>query len=315
MIKYILLRLFMTLPMLLGVSLITFSVMHITPGDPALAIIMEEMGGEIPPPEIVEEVREELGLNDPFVVQYGKWLGKVLHGNLGISFLTNYPVLDEITSRIPATLELALASMLTAVCLGIPLGVIAAMKPYSLLDYMCMTCSMLGVSIPNFWLSLLLMLLFSLSLGLLPVAGYGGIKYLVLPAFTMGSGMAAILARLTRASILDVVSQDHVLTARVKGLKEKTVLTKHVLKNAMIPVITYAGLQLGGILGGAVIVETIFARPGIGQFFRDAVYGRDFPAIQGCVLFFSFVYIMINLLVDISYALLDPRIRYGIEKT
>jgi len=297
-------------PILLGVSIITFSMVHLTPGDPAKLILREQLGGEEPPRQAVEELREEMGLNAPFHVQYGKWLIKVLHGDLGNSFVTGRPVLKEILSRFPATLELAVASMIISLLIAIPVGIISAVKQNSIIDNVGMVGALLGVSIPNFWLALLLMLFFSLNLGLFPVAGYGGVKYLVLPAITLGTGMAAIITRLTRSSMLEIIAQDYMQAAKAKGLPAQTVITRHAFKNALVPVVTYVGLQLGWALEGAVIVETIFARPGIGRLLYNSVFARDFPAIQGCVLFFALIFVLVNLLVDISYAYLNPRIRY-----
>lgn len=298
------------MPILLGVSIITFSMVHLTPGDPAKLILREQLGGEEPPRQAVEELREEMGLNAPFHVQYGKWLIKVLHGDLGNSFVTGRPVLKEILSRFPATLELAVASMIISLLIAIPVGIISAVKQNSIIDNVGMVGALLGVSIPNFWLALLLMLFFSLNLGLFPVAGYGGVKYLVLPAITLGTGMAAIITRLTRSSMLEIIAQDYMQAAKAKGLPAQTVITRHAFKNALVPVVTYVGLQLGWALEGAVIVETIFARPGIGRLLYNSVFARDFPAIQGCVLFFALIFVLVNLLVDISYAYLNPRIRY-----
>jgi len=300
----------MLVPILLGVTLITFSTMHLAPGDPAELILRGRLGGADPPRQAVEELREEMGLNIPFYVQYGKWLKKVIQGDLGNSFRTGRPVLTELLSRFPATLELALLSTLISLGIAVPVGIISAVKRNSFLDIFSMIGALLGVSMPNFWLALLLMMFFSLKLGLLPVAGYGGFRYLVLPAVTLGTGMAAMVARLMRSSMLEIISQDYILTAKAKGLPYYRVITGHALKNALIPVVTYVGLQLGWALEGAVIVESIFARPGIGRYLHESVFARDFPAIQGCVLFFALVFVFSNLIVDISYAYLNPRIRY-----
>ncbi|MDO9573386.1 MAG: ABC transporter permease [Candidatus Contubernalis sp.] len=311
MLGYIFRRILMLVPILLGVTIITFSTMHLAPGDPAELILRQRFGGEDPPRQAVEELREEMGLNIPVYVQYGRWLIKLAQGDLGNSLRTGRPVLTELLSRFPATLELALLSTFISLIIAVPVGIISAVKRNSLLDIFSMFGAMLGVSMPNFWLALLLMMFFSLHLGLFPVAGYGEFRYLVLPAFTLGTGMAAMVARLIRSSMLEIISQDYILTARAKGLPYYRVINRHALKNAMIPVVTYVGLQLGWALEGAVIVESIFARPGIGRYLHEAVFARDFPAIQGCVLFFALVFVFSNLIVDISYAYLNPKIRYG----
>jgi peptide/nickel transport system permease protein len=309
MLTYILRRLGLMVFILLGVSVITFSIMHLVPGDPAEVIAMERYGEEITA-ETIEFVRAEFGLDQPVYLQYFHWLANVLQGDLGYSFRTDRPVLDEILTRLPATLQLALAGMLIALIIAIPVGIISATRQYSAVDNIGMFGALLGVSMPNFWLGLLLIMFFSVHLGWLPVFGRGGIEHLILPAITLGTGMAAITTRLIRSSMLEVLGQDYIRTARAKGLKEKVVIYKHALKNAMIPVVTIVGLQFAFLLEGAVIVEVIFAWPGIGRLLVDSIFARDFMLIQGCILFIAAMFVLVNLLVDLSYAYLDPKIRY-----
>jgi peptide/nickel transport system permease protein len=306
--KYVIRRLLMLIPTIIGVSFVTFLVVHITPGDPAELILRERLDGD-PPREAVEQLREEMGLNDPFLIQYGTWFMRVIEGDLGDSFRTKRSVISELTVRIPATLELAVVSMIISLMIAIPIGVISAVKHNTLIDKMSMLGTMVGISIPNFWLAYLLIMLFSLQLGIFPVAGYGGMKYLILPALTLGAGMAAFVARLMRTAMLEVMNQDYVRTARAKGLTERIVITRHVFRNALVPVTTFVGMQFCWALEGSVIVEAIFARPGVGRFLYDSVFARDFPSVQGSVLFFALTVVSINLMVDSIYSYLDPRIK------
>ncbi len=308
MLRYILRRLCLMLFVLLCVSVITFSLMHVVPGDPA-EIIAEQRYGEDATGQVVEMVREEKGLDQPLITQYVNWLGGILQGDFGESFRTQRPVFQEIMSRIPATAELALAAMAVSLAIAIPVGIISATRQYSFLDNLSTIGAMLGVSVPNFWLGMILILIFSVHFGWLPVYGRGDLQHLVLVAVTLGTGMAAVTTRMIRSSMLEVLKQDYIRTARAKGLNEKTVLYKHALKNAFIPVITIVGLQFGALLEGAVVVEIVFAWPGIGRLLVDSVQARDFPAVQGCVLVIAFIYVVVNLLVDISYAFLDPKVR------
>ncbi len=294
---------------LLCVSIITYSLIHFVPGDPA-EIIAEIKYGEDVTPEIIEKVRGERGLDQPVIIQYTSWLSGVLRGDFGYSYRTGETVIKEITSRIKNTAELAVAAMALALIIALPTGIFSAVKKYSFLDSITMLGALLGVSIPNFWLALLLIFFFSLQLGLFPVFGSGEIRHLVLPAITLGTGMTAITTRLIRANILENLSRDYVRYARSKGLSERIILFRHVLKNALIPVVTVIGLQFGALLEGAVIVEVIFARPGLGRLLYDSIFSRDIPIIQGCVFFFALIYVTVNLLVDISYTLLDPKISY-----
>lgn len=290
--------------------MITFLIMHLTPGDPAEMIAIARYGIDDLTQEDIECIRIQEGLDAPIHIQYLRWLNHALHGDLGCSLTNGEPVLSEILIRFPATIKLAVVSMIIALIIAIPIGIISATRQYSLIDNVSMMGAMLGVSMPNFWLGLLLILLFSLYLGWFPVCGYGGFEYIILPALTLGTGMAAITARLMRSNMLEVLGQDYIRTARAKGLGEKVVLSKHALKNALIPIVTVIGMQFGRVLEGAVIVETIFAWPGIGKLLVDSIYARDFAMIQGGVLFVAAIFVTVNLVVDISYTYLDPRIRY-----
>jgi peptide/nickel transport system permease protein len=309
MFAYIIRRFFSMIIILFCVSIITFSLMHLVPGDPAY-IIAERLYGHDVSEEMAEKVKVELGLDRPVWIQYGRWLSRALKGDFGISYRTGLPVLPEITGRLPATLQLALAASAISLIIAIPIAVISARKAYSLVDHASMLGAMVGVSMPNFWLGLLLILVFSVQLGWFPVYGRGGLAHLILPAVTLGTGMAAVTARLTRSSLLEILKLDYIRTARAKGLRESTVVQKHALKNAFIPVVTVIGLQFGALLEGAVVVEVIFAWPGIGRLLVESIFARDFPVIQGCVFIIAVMYIIVNLLVDLSYPLLDPKIRY-----
>jgi peptide/nickel transport system permease protein len=310
MLKYLLRRLLLVFVVVLGVTVVTFSVMHFTPGDPAEMIAIGRYGMDMLTPSDIEWIRATEGLDAPIYVQYGLWLDHLLHGDLGNSLITGDPVLSEILTRFPATMELAILSMILSLIIAIPLGIAAAIKQYSIVDNFSMIGALVGVSMPNFWLGLLLILFFSLYLGWFPVCGYGGFEHIILPAVTLGTGTAAITTRLTRSSMLEVLSQDYIRTARAKGLSEKLVISKHAVKNAFIPVITVIGLQFGYLLEGVVIVETIFAWPGVGRLLVDSIFARDFFMIQGCVVFIVLIFALTNLIVDISYVYLDPRIRY-----
>jgi peptide/nickel transport system permease protein len=296
----------------IGVTIVTFSTMHFAPGDPAEIIAVARYGDDLTQ-EQIDWVRVTEGFDSPVYIQYLIWIKHVSRLDLGRSLVTSHDILEEITIRLPATFKLAVSSLVISLCIAIPAGIISAVRKNTVIDHLCMSAALLGVSIPNFWLGLLLIWLFSLTLHLFPSYGYGGGEHLVLPAITLGTSMAAITTRLTRSSMLDVLNQEYIVTAKAKGLDEKTILLRHALKNAMLPVITFAGLQLGFLLGGAVIVETIFAWPGIGKLLVDSIYARDFAMVQGCVLFIAVLFAFTNLIVDITYAFLDPRIRY--EKT
>lgn len=308
MIRYIQWRLARAIPVLFGISILVFMMLHLLPGDPVTAMLSESSGTSA---EAVEEAREQLGLNDPILVQYGRFLGNALQGDFGESIQTHRPVSEMITDVLPSTLRLTLAAMVTAIVLGITLGTVAAIRQHTWLDTLSMLISLLGVSMPIFWLGLLLIYVFAIRLGWVPITGEGDGKRLILPAFTLGLGAAAIIARLVRASLLEVMRQDYMQTARAKGLNERQTIIVHGLRNALIPVVTIVGLQFGGLIGGAVITETVFARRGIGQLAVNAIVRRDFPLVQGTVLLAAVGYLMVNILVDISYAWLDPRVKYG----
>lgn len=314
MIKYILKRLVLIIPVMIGVSILSYSLLYIAPGDPAEIILRQQLGVIDPDPDMIKSFKEEYGLNDPAYIQYGRWLYNVLKGNLGISFRTGQPVLEEFFDRFPATFQLAFVSIILAVLIAIPLGIISGIRHNSVIDHVTRFVALFGVSMPNFWLGLLLILCFSLYLGWFPVFGYGTTKHLVLPAITLGTAGAASLMRLTRASMLEVLRQNYIRTARAKGVKEKVIVWQHAFRNALIPVVTVLGIQLGLLASGAVIVETIFSWPGVGKFLVDSIYARDFPVIQGFVLMIAMAYVLANLLTDIVYTYLDPRIRYGVPK-
>ena len=303
--SYIGKRLIMLIPVLIGISIFVFLIMHMTPGDPAMLML-----GESAPFEELENLRRELGLNEPLPVQYFNWLQRALSLDLGRSLRTRRLVVDEIKDRLPATLELALAATLLSVAVGVPIGVISATKPNSPIDNVSMISALAFVGMPVFWQGIMLILIFSVNLNWLPSSGrLGGLKYLILPAFTLGTASMASIARQTRSAVLDVIRQDYIRTARSKGLAERKVIIGHALRNALIPVVTIIGLQLGALMSGAVITETIFAWPGIGRLVVDAIRNKDFPVVQGTIMAFAMLYAVINLVVDILYAFLDPRLR------
>ena len=305
MINYIIRRLLLTIPTIIGIITITFLLMYVVPGDP-VRILMGQRGD----PETIAMIRKQMGLDDPLPVQYFRFLGNILRGDFGRSYATNRPVLPEILSRFPATLKLALASMLVASIIGLTAGIVSATKQYSFFDYSSMVVALMGVSAPVFWVGLLLMWIFGYTLGWLPISGYGGASYLILPAIALGVRPAAYIARMTRSSFLEVLRQDYIRTARAKGLPERRVIYVHAMRNTLITVITVLGMELASLLSGAVLTETIFAWPGIGRLSVDAIIKRDHPMVQGTVLFTAIIFIFANLIVDISYAFLDPRIRY-----
>lgn len=326
MLRYLLNRLALIIPVILGVSLIICLIMAAIPGDPARIML-----GEAASADAVAALRSELGLDQPLLIRYGQFLIQLAHGDLGTSITQRAPVLDLVLSRLPATLELTVFAMLIGTCLGVIAGIISATKQYSLLDYTAMGISIIGVSMPVFWLGMMLILLFSVELGWLPVSGRGpgviasipallsgdpapiilGLKHILLPSLTLGTGLAALIARMTRSSMLEVIRQDFIKTARAKGLPSRLVIFKHALRNALIPVITALGLQFGALLGGAVLTESIFAWPGLGRLAVDSIYARDFPLVQGVVLVITLGVVLVNLIVDLIYTFIDPRIRYN----
>lgn len=333
--SYVLRRLLGLVPVLFGITLLVFLFLQLIPGDPAQAIL-----GERGTPEQLAALREKLGLNKPLYVQYLTFVRNVLTGDLGTSAVSTIPVAEELKRRWPATFELALAATLVAVVLGIPVGILAAVRKNSLLDTFSMSLSLVGVSMPVFWLGLLLVYFFAVNLHWLPTGGrlstdlaidfrpitgflvldgmlalkpevlMDALRHLILPALTLGTIPLAILTRITRSAMLEVLSQDYVRTARAKGLAERQVILKHALKNALLPVVTIIGLQFGTLLGGAILTETIFSWPGIGSYIYEGILNRDYPVVQAGVLVVATVFVLVNLLVDLSYALLDPRIQY-----
>jgi len=303
---YTLRRLIMLVPILFGVSVLVFMMLHLTPGDPARLI-----AGPMATPEQVEDIRTMLGLNDPLYVQYYDYMSRLLHGDLGQSVITHDAVTSELAPRFIATAQLSGAAMIVAVVVGMTFGIISATRQYSLVDNILSVLALFGLSTPAYWLGLMLILLFSLNFGWFPAAGRGGISHFVLPTITLSLFAMATVARMTRGSLLDVLNQDYVQAARAKGLSESFVLIRHALKNALIPVMTVVGLQVGQLLSGAVLTETVFSWPGIGRFLVDSIEARDFPIVQGGVLLTAVVFVVVNLIVDLLYGVVDPRIRYS----
>ena len=307
---YLLYRTATSVVVLCGVSLLTFGLTFLTPGDPARTILRQQYG-QTPSPEVVDAFREEHGLDEPVVVQYADWLTGVLQGDLGSSYGSGRPVTELLVESLPPTLELAAAAMSVALVVAVPAGVLSAVRQGEWVDGLSQLGSLIGVSMPNFWLGYLLIIVFSLQLSLFPVAGDGGLSHLVLPAVALGTGMTAIITRLIRMSLLEVLDEPYVEMARSKGLSERTVVYKHALRNALIPVVTIVGLQFGYVLSGAVVVEIVFQRPGIGVLLVDAVFARDYPVVQGAVLLVAVLFVITNALVDLTYQYLDPRIQLG----
>ena len=302
--RFLVRRLVLAIPVLLGVATLVFSLIHLIPGDPVQAML-----GDAASPESVIELRTRLGLNRPLHVQYAAFLMGVARGDLGVSLRTNERVSSAIAARLPATVELALAAMLVAVVIAIPTGIVAAVWSGTGVDHAATTLAMVGLSMPTFWLGPLLGLVFSVELGWLPVSGRGTVAHLVLPAITLGLPLAAVLARMTRASLMDELGEIYVTAARARGLSETRILLRHAFRNSLIPIVTVLGLQVGGVLTGAVITETIFAWPGVGRLLIQSIGFRDYPLVQGCILLIAVTYVSVNLLTDMAYALLDPRIR------
>ena len=314
MTSYIIRRVFIAVFVLVCISFIVFALVNLAPGDPLRIMLATERIT----PMLANRMREYYGLDKPWYIQYGIYINNLLHGNLGYSLTTRNLVSGAIARCFPNTIQLTLASMLVALAIAVPLGTISAVRRKSFLDYISLTGAMIGVSMPNFWLGLLLILYFGLQLKLLPIFGIGRlsnglwdvIAHLILPAITLGTSMAGLLTRLTRSTLLDVLSLDYVRTARAKGLREAGVIYKHAFRNVLIPIVTVAGLQFGALLGGSMIVETIFAWPGMGRLAIQAIQQRDFPVIQGTTLVFAASFMLVILLVDILYVFIDPRIRY-----
>jgi ABC-type dipeptide/oligopeptide/nickel transport system permease component len=310
--QFILRRLLVTVPVLLGVSVLAFAIMHVVPGDPVRLI-----AGPDAPEDVVQRLRGDLGLDRPLHVQYWSFLTRAVQGDLGRSLRSRAPVVDEILTRFPATLELTTVSMLIAVLVGVPLGLVSAVRRASWVDYTAMGLSLSTLSMPVSWFAIVAIWIFSLNLGWFPVSGRGGpvwewdgLRHVALPAITLATTSVAIISRLTRSGMLEVLGRDYITTARAKGIAEPLVVGKHALKNALIPVVTVVGLQYGFLLGGAVVTETIFAWPGVGRLAITSILQRDYPVVQGCVLLVAVVFVLINLVVDLLYGVLDPRIRY-----
>ncbi|HTK53069.1 MAG TPA: ABC transporter permease [Gemmatimonadaceae bacterium] len=303
--SFLLRRVLLAIPTLVGVLVVVFLLLYVAPGDP-----VQEMVGERADAETIARLRRELRLDDPVPVQFAHYAGGVLSGDLGTSYITGRPILRDIAERFPKTLLLAATAMVLAAILGISIGVVTARWPGGLLDRVTLGAAYLGISFPVYWVGLLLILLFAVTLRWLPPSGYGRAQYLVLPALALGSRSIAFLARVTRSSMLEVLGSDFVRTARAKGLVERTVIVRHALRNALIPVITVLGLDFGYYLTGSILTETIFSWPGLGRYVVNAISRRDLPAIQGSVLFLSVVFVAVNLLTDLAYAKADPRVSY-----
>lgn len=314
--QYVMKRLLLLLPTILGISLVVFVIVHLLPGDPADTLLGTDYNAAF-----AAQLRHAWGLDQPLVVQYVKWLAHVLQGNWGRSLYTAKPVFQEVLSRLPVSLQLIAMAICFALLVSVPAGVLSAVRPYSWVDYSSMSVALMGISIPPFFLGILLILLFSLVLEWLPVTGYvslaegfwSNLRHLILPAIALGFSRAALLARLVRTGMLEVIRLEYITTARAKGLAEPLVINKHALKNALIPAVTVVGLQIGYMVGGAIIIEKLFALPGLGSFGIDAITGRDYPQVQGFILVSALVFVVCNLLVDLLYAFLDPRIKYGRE--
>lgn len=308
MLQFILKRLWHMVFVVIGISVISFFFIHLS-GDP----VMLMLPGDATDQEI-EELRVQLGFDDPLHTQYLRFAAKAIQGDFGDSLYYNVPVFELITERLPASLELAFAAMLFALGFAVPIGILSAVKRGSFLDMSSMLGALMGLSMPHFWLGIMLMLLFSVHLGWLPTSGRGTMAHLIMPAMSLGLSLMAMFARLTRSVMLEVLSLDYIRTARAKGLKERVVISKHALKNALIPLVTVAGMQFGFLIGGTVIIETVFAWPGLGRLVVQAIFSRDYPLVQGIVLIFSIIFVGMNLLVDILYVYLDPQISYSEEK-
>ena len=295
----------MLVPVLFGVTLVSFSLLHLVPGDPA-----EVLGGQEATKEDVERIRREYGLDQPLMIQYLRFAGNVVRGDFGISIQSRHPVQELLLQRLAFTLQLSLVSILVASTIGLLAGIISSARPYSFFDTAGMLGALFGISMPIFWLGLLLILVFAVKLHWLPSGGTGTLSHLILPAIALGSASAAVIARMTRASMLEVTRQDYIRTARATGHREAVVIFRHALKNAMIPVLTVFGLEFGYMLGGAVLTETVFSLPGIGRLLVEGIFARDYPVVQGAMILVGTTFVLVNLLTDLAYAFFDPRIRY-----
>ena len=307
--RYIAKRLLMLIPVLLAVAFVIYAIMNVAEGDPVYSV-----AGADATEEQLEALREEMGLNGSLVERYFRYIGNLLKGDLGISYVSKQDVMKIYLQRLPNTLKLASMTMIFATLIALPLGIIAAVNQNSWIDTMSMVLALIGLSMPNFWLGLLLIILFSLKLGWFPSGGNEGFKSIILPAFTVGAGLAALLTRTTRSSMLDVIRQDYLRTARAKGVPEKTIIRKHALRNALIPIITIFGVQFSNVLGGSVLAETVFAWPGVGRLVVDAIDQRDIPTVTGALVMTTMLVTVVNLLIDIVYAFVDPRIKAKYSK-
>ena len=302
--SFLLRRLLLLIPVLWGVATLVFLLLHFIPGDPVDLLLGDSALGTDR-----ETLRDQMGLNDPLIVQYLRYFGDLLQGDWGTSLFSKKPVFDEILERVPASMELMFGAMVVTILVAMPLGLIAAVNKGSWIDQGAMIFSLLGVSIPNFWLGPMLILLFSIHFDLLPVNERGGLEHLILPALTLGTSLASILARITRSSVVETLETEYIRTARSKGISELRILFRHALRNALIPIVTVIGLQVGVLVSGAIITEAIFDWPGLGNLLISAINSRNYPLVQGCVLFIAGSYVMVNLAIDLLYAYLDPRIR------
>lgn len=305
MTRFLLRRLLLTIPVLIGVATLVFSLIHLVPGDPVQAML-----GESASPQDMAQLRSKLGLDRPLYRQYVSFAGGLVRGDLGTSLRTNQPVTTVILERMPATMELAAAAMVVAILFAVPLGIVAAVRRGTRVDHIATTLALVGISMPTFWLGPLLAIVFSVWLGWFPVSGRGTLASLVLPAVTLGAPLAAVLARMTRASVLEELRELYVVAARARGMSETRVVLAHAFRNSLIPIVTVIGLQFGSVLTGAVITETIFAWPGVGRLLVQSISARDYPAVQGCILLIALTYLSMNLIIDVLYGFLDPRIRY-----
>lgn len=308
MIKYILNRLLMLIPVIIGVTFLVFFIISLTPGDVAAMII-----GDGATQEAIQELRVEMGLNDPLIVQYGRYMKELLTGNMGESYATGKAVFSEVASRFPNTFKLTILSILVSIIISIPIGVVSATRQYSIFDSLGMILALIGISMPSFWLGLILIIIFALNLGWFPSGGAEGFKSVILPAITLGVASTASITRTTRSSMLEVIRQDYIRTAKAKGVSYKKVIKKHALKNALIPAITVIGLECGVMLGGAVLTETVFSWPGIGRLMVESIQRKDTPMVLGCIITFSVCFSIVNLVIDILYAYIDPRIKANYE--
>lgn len=309
--RYLARRLAILPLVLLGVSLLTFSLLNLAPGDPAETVLRIQQPGSEPPREAVLALRHELGLDEPGPLRYGRWLLGAVRGDLGASYRSRTPITEELRQRLPATLVLAGSSLALAVSTGVPVGILAAVRRGSWLDVLTRPLALLGAAVPSYVLALVLILLFAVNLQWLPAVGFGQPRHLILPTIALAAGASAQLLRLTRASLLEVLGEPYIRTARAKGLREQAVILVHALRNALLPIITVLGVSLGHLLGGAVIVETIFGWPGVGKYAVDAIFLRDYPVVQGFVLYLALTFTTVNLVVDMAYRWLDPRLHFG----